>query len=252
MYSYNDLGDAPDRVEVAKSIVLIARRIDAESSREIVEQAGSKLMWSAVVREFNSEAMPLSAGKVVLAYGFTILHTLRGVNHDKGRCTCGPLGAPNSQIPMCTNTEQPQNKLTGGPSPDSSYNPVMDVSDVLQHQHQVLYDSTTFYPPCYAAGPELAIEDISDALWKVIGRLMAEINFDVENRKETYDIWKSVYDEGQEAVNHVGPAVLTCLLFRAWDHLVTTRGFNHDAGRCSHYHNELEGSPECQHERSST
>jgi hypothetical protein len=149
-------------------------------------------------------------------------------------------------------TDQPQNKLTGGPSPDSSYNPVMDVSDLLQHQHQVLYDSTTFYPPCYVAGPQLAIEDISDALWKAIGRLMAEVNFNIENRKETYDIWKSVYDEGQEAVNCVGPAVLTCLLFRAWDDLVITRGFNHDAGRCSHNHNEPEGAPECQHERSST
>jgi hypothetical protein len=110
----------------------------------------------------------------------------------------------------------------------------MNLETMQAATSRVVDEGSSDYERCFATAFDVTTQDISNCLWKATRRLLAEIDKEDESEKETYSIWRAIFDEGIEVIDRLSPGVLTCLHFRALDDIVSIRSWNHDARRCSH------------------
>ena len=225
--------------DVGRCLKWTATRIVAENERSDPEQAERLLLWRATLSEEDLESLPLSCGKCVLAFAWTHLIDVRGDNHKKGRCRCNN-NAPDNETPPCESPLLPQ-PGQGLPS-DPNYYAEINLEEMQALTSDVVDKGSIYYERCFPAASDVTAQDISNCLWKATRRLLAEIDKEDENEKETYSTWRAIFDEGIEVVSRLSRGVLTCLLFSALDVVVGMRSRHHSEGRCSH--NGLNARPD--------
>ena len=257
--SVKDLELEPSKEDVARCLLLVARRITDDANSGWHKEAAVWLMWEAVAYEVDIDSLPLCCGKILLNVAYLFLQDLRNFSpqtddnsiNDNSMSLDSPPRSPNSGPK--DNNESPLQSVWQAEWPDPW------TAEEIKDTNAAIIDGTQdLYPDTLVLADSVTVQDVLECLEKAIQPIIAErvrlmeqcsATSDFDHTSQDYndyifdfDAWSAILNDDMACVRGLGRGILWALLSRAWEDIYLPRAAAADLEIDPDYYERMKSS----------